>query len=277
MSFPNKHLKLHPAMSRRSQPARATRVAVCAIVLAATVAVAQKISSLKPTGYVNDFAGVISAQARSQLEALCTEVDQRAHAQIAVVTVRSLNGDTIDDYANNLFTHWGIGAKKTDRGVLIIVAPSEHKYRVEVGYGLEPILPDGEVGDFGRQMVPYLRTGNYSTAMLRITTQIAQVIAADSHVKLTSAPAVPMRRRHGGRSFSPLIILFFLFMFGFGGFGLFFPLLFGLGRGMWGGGRWMGGGFGGGGFGGFGGGGGGGGFGGFGGGMSGGGGASGSW
>ncbi|MGH9432599.1 MAG: TPM domain-containing protein [Terriglobia bacterium] len=245
----------------------------------AAAARAQKISGLKPTGYVNDFAGVISATARAQLGALCTEVDQRAHAQIAVVTVRSLDGDTIDDYANNLFTRWGIGGKKTDRGVLILVSPSDHKYRVEVGYGLEPILPDGKVGDFGRAIVPDLRRGDYSGALVYITAEIAQVIAAASHVTLASAPGLPTRRlQRQGQQLNPIPIIFILAMLGFGGFGLFGPLFFGGGRrrGGWGGGPWIGG-WGGGGFGGLGGGGGGGGFGGFGGGMSGGGGASGSW
>ena len=256
---------------------------VFAMMFAAATARAQKVSSLKPTGYVNDFAGVVSAGTRGQLEALCTEVDQRAHAQIAVVTIRSLNGDTIDDYANNLFTAWGIGSKKSDRGVLVLLSPSDRKYRVEVGYGLEPILPDGKVGDFGRAMIPDLRRQDYSLALLRITTQIARVIAADSHLTLASAPALAPRSSHRENpGFGPIVILFTLAMLGFGGFGLFGPLLFGTQQ-RWGAGRrggpWIGpwgGGFGGE-FGGFGGGGGGGGFGGFGGGMSGGGGASGSW
>jgi len=251
---------------------------VFAMVFAAAAALAQKISSLKPAGYVNDFAGVISSGTRTQLEALCTEVDQKAHAQIAVVTIRSLNGDTIDGYANNLFTAWGIGNKKSDRGVLILVSPSDRKYRVEVGYGLEPILPDGKVGDFGRAMIPDLRRNDYSGGLLYITTQIAQVIAADSHVTLASAPALAPRSSHRENpGFSPIAILFTLAMLGFGGFGLFGPLLFGTQqrRGAGRSGPWIG--PWGGGFGGFGGGGGGGGFGGFGGGMSGGGGASGSW
>jgi len=263
---------------------RASGLFLCAAafgILSATVAAqAPKIPNLKPTGYVNDFAGVISAGARAQLEALCTEVDQKARAQIAVVTIRSLDGDTIDDYANNLFTKWGIGGKNSDRGVLILVAPSDRQYRVEVGYGLEPILPDGKVGDFGRAVVPDLRRRDYTGALLYITTQIAQVIAADSHVTLATAPSLAQRRpQRQDQTLNPVAIIIILGILGFGGFGFFGPLLFGAGqRGgrRWGAGPWIGpwigGGFGGGGFGG-----GGGGFGGFGGGMSGGGGASGSW
>src|ERR1700684_2049360 len=103
----------------------------------------QGLPKTKPAGYVNDFAGVLSSSARAQLEALCTEVDQKAHAQIAVVTVKSLDGKAVEDYAIALATQWGVGPKQSDRGVLILVAPQDRKYWTTVGYGLEPILPDG--------------------------------------------------------------------------------------------------------------------------------------
>jgi uncharacterized protein len=115
---------------------------------------AQKLKDLKPQGYVNDFANVLSASAKQKLRALCAEVDSKAGAQIAVVTVPSLEGQEIEDYSIALATQWGIGPKDKSRGVMILFAPSEHKYRFEVGYGLEEILPDGKVGGFGREAVP---------------------------------------------------------------------------------------------------------------------------
>jgi uncharacterized protein len=246
---------------------------------------AEKPQDLKPQGYVNDFAGVLTADTRNKLTALCTEVDQKAHAQIAIVTVHSLDGDSIEDYSIQVAQKWGVGPK-SDRGVLILLAVNDHKYRVEVGYGLEDILPDGKVGGFGRQMVPSLRQGDYSGAMLQLAGSIAGVIAEASGVTLTAAPQVP-RATHGRNRAAPpdVILLLLLFLLVFGGIRFLLPFgLFGGRRGMWGGGPWIGGGFGGGGFGGGGfggfgggGGGGGGGFGGFGGGSFGGGGASGSW
>ena len=243
----------------------------------------------KPAGYVNDFAGVLSQSGRDQLTALCTEVDQKTKAQIAVVTVKSLDGQAVEDYAVNLATKWGVGPKQSARGVLILIAPQDHKYWTAVGYGLEPILPDGKVGGFGREAVPYLRDGNYDAAILLITRRIADVIAKDSGVTLSGSVAAPPARVYHNRPSavpSPLaIILGLIFLFilisnlfkrGGGGIG-------GSGRrpgsGWWvgpmiGGMMGGGGGFGGGGFGG---GGGGGGFGGFGGGSFGGGGAGGSW
>jgi uncharacterized protein len=233
---------------------------------------AEPTSQLRPTGYVNDFAHVLEPNTIAQLTNICQQIDQKAHAQIAVVTINSLDGSDIDSYAVDLFKKWGIGSKSTDHGVLILLAVKDRKYRIEVGYGLEPILPDGKVGGFGREAVPYLRQSDYNSALILMTSRVADVIAQDAGVTLTGArPQAPAEPRvRPDRRMSPvglvvLAIIILLVLFTPLRNVLFWFLLFG------GGGR--GGGYGGGG--GFGGGGGG--FGGFGGGSSGGGGASGSW
>lgn len=249
------------------------------VILAAMVCAAEPIKSLHATGYVDDFAGALSSDTKTKLEALATEIDQKAHAQIAIVTVKSLDGDDIDDYAVNLFKAWGIGGKKSDRGVLILTAVDDHKYRIEVGYGLEPILPDGKVGGFGREAVPYFKAGNYSAGVTLMTERVADTIAADANVTLENTQPVPPPRRHHQQNFPGVLIIFFIAIF-FHAIGYIYRRMrygrsarWGGGGGYWMGGGWGGGGFGGGGFGG----GGGGGFGGFGGGSSGGGGASGGW
>lgn len=238
---------------------------------------AEQVRNLKPTGYVNDFAGVLSPDTRSQLETLCTEVDRQAHAQIAVITVRTTGDDSIDDFAVRLEEKWKVGAKGSDRGLLLLVATDDHKYRFEVGYGLEGILPDGKVGTIGREMVPYLRQGNFDAAVTLGVQNVSQIIAQDAGVTLHTQTQnyVPERKPQPFRGVRDILFaIFAIFAFlslirsgssGWAGF------LLGtiLGNMMGGGGR--GGGFGGGG------GGDGGGFGGFGGGSSGGGGASGSW
>ncbi|MGB0036925.1 MAG: TPM domain-containing protein [Candidatus Acidiferrales bacterium] len=259
----------------------------CAIVFLTGVVSAEKPEQLKPRGYVNDFANVLSQRGRDQLTALCTEVDQKAKAQIAIVTVKSLEGRSIEDFSMILTHEWGIGPKQSSRGVLILYSIGDRTYRPEIGYGLEAILPDGKVGAFGRETVPFLKEGNYDAAILLMTRRIADVIAADSGVKLSGAEPVRPRGTQHVNGFPVLIfgiIVAFL---------IFFSMFRGSGpgsrynrRGRGGGGWWIGpmigggmggGGFGGGGFGGGGGGGGGGGFGGFGGGSFGGGGATGSW
>lgn len=238
---------------------------------------AEKVNDLKPTGYVNDFAGVLSPETRSHLEQLCTEVDQQAHAQIAVVTIHTTGDDTIDDFAVRLEEKWKVGQKGTDRGLLFLIATDDHHYRFEVGYGLEGILPDGKVGSIGREMVPYLRDGNYDAGITLATQDVANVIAQDAGVTLrTPAQNLGLQpQSHPASAVKDILLaLFAIFVFisllrsgpnGWAGFllGMF------LGNMLGGGGR-GGGGFGGGDDGG-------GGFGGFGGGSSGGGGASGGW
>ncbi len=81
-----------------------------------------------------------------------------------------------------------MGKKGTDRGLLLILATDDRKYRIEVGYGLEGILPDGRVGDIGRAMVPYLRQNDYDGAVTMAVRQIAGVIAADAGVTLNTGP-----------------------------------------------------------------------------------------
>jgi len=246
----------------------------------AHVAAAQAPEQLKVQGYVSDFAGVLSPAARDQLTTLCAEVDQKAQAQIAVIIIKSLGGREIAEYSVDLATRLGIGPKASNRGVLILLAVDDHKYWTSVGYGLEGILPDGKVGGFGREAVPYLRANNYDGAVLLMTRRVADVIAGDRGVTLTgSAPASPELEPSG-----PRIPPIFLFL---GFFVIYFVIRTALsattgrhprrGFGGWWIGPMLGGGFGGGGFGGGGFGGGGGGFGGFGGGSFGGGGAGGSW
>ena len=246
---------------------------------------AQAPQQLKATNYVSDFANVLSAAARQQLNSLAAEVDRKADAQIAVVTIATLDGKPIEEYSIDLATRLGVGPKQSNRGVLILVAVNDHQYRIEVGYGLEGILPDGKVGGFGREAVPYLRQNNYDAALELMTRRVADVIAADRGVQLTGTAPLAPREVPTTRSLGlgELFLFFFAIFIVFsilrraGGGGSRFNRY---GGSRYGGGGWwigpmMGGGWGGG-FGG-GGGGGGGGFGGFGGGSFGGGGASGSW
>jgi len=138
----------------------------------------------KPTAYVDDYAGVMTDDGKAQVEAICKEVHDKTKAQIFFVTIKSLDGDTVESFANDLFHNWGIGEKKTDRGVLVLLAIKEHKRRIEVGYGLEGILPDAKAGDIGRDMVPGLQTLEYDQAALTAVKEVAAVIAADSNVAL---------------------------------------------------------------------------------------------
>src|ERR1700674_3864875 len=172
---------------------------------------AQPVSQLQPTGYVNDFAHVLDQATISQITDIARQVDEKAHAQMAVLTVNSLDGSDIETYAVDLFKKWGVGAKSTNRGVLIVYAIKEHRARIEVGYGLEPILPDGKVGGFQREAIPLMRSEAYDQALLLVTSRVADVIASDAGIQLTNslprAPAGRVREPGGALSIGGILVL----------------------------------------------------------------------
>lgn len=238
-------------------------------------------SKLKPTGYVNDFAGVLDAPGKQTLEDYCTNLERVTGAQMAIVLVPTIDDEPVEDVANRLYREWGIGKKGKDEGVLILLAIKERKSRAEIGYGIEPIISDGAAGGVLRQIRPILQQGNYSGALLAAAEQIGTTIAQSKGVELGGPEPIRGTRRAERQPSIPfplvLIGLFFLLWLmgrggksSGGGTGFLTGMILGN---MMGGRR----GWGGGGFGGYDGGGGGGGFGGFGGGDSGGGGASGGW
>jgi uncharacterized protein len=258
----------------------------CLLLFGACLASAEDIKKIQPSGYVTDLAGILSQDTKARLESLGTELEQKTGAQMAIVTVGSLDGESVETYAVDLFKQLGVGKKKDSRGVLLLVAPHDRKYRIEVGYGLEPVINDARAGDAGRAMVPFLRQNDYGKATEVGAWQLAKFIADDAGVTLSGqSPAAPIRDDGGNFRFLGFFVILGLIIFfrvigglsggrgaGSGGSGLLWFLLGMLssgsgGRSGSGGGGWGGGGFGGGG----------GGFGGFGGGSSGGGGASGSW
>ncbi len=267
--------------------ARTLRWLWCVVLLGVSCGLrAETVANLPaPTGYVNDFAGVLSPQAVQSLDDLCGQVDSKAKAQIAVVTVKSIDADksgaqpSIEEFATALEDKWKVGAKGTDRGVLLIlvVNPAPPHGRIEVGYGLEGILNDAKVGDIGRAMKPILVSGDYDRAITLGVDTLAQDIATDAGVALdlNGAPVAAEPEQQpvpvhvnllGVLVVGGIIVVVLGILIGTGHIGLLFFLLFNM---LGGGGGGRGGGFGGDGEGG----GGGGGFGGFGGGGSGGGGA----
>jgi uncharacterized protein len=164
------------------------------------IARAEDINKIQPTGYVMDLAGVMKPETKSQLEAMCLELQQKTGAQLAIVTVKSLDGNAVQPYGNDLYKHLGVGGKKDDNGVLLLVAPNDRKYWTEVGYGLEPVINDARAGDAGRLMVPFLRRGDYSAGVSAAAWQLAKYIADDKGVTLTGMPQVRQVQQPSGGS-----------------------------------------------------------------------------
>jgi uncharacterized protein len=265
-------------------------IRLCAALLCLlTPAFAVDWKALKPQGYVSDFAGVVDAGSKAEIESYADRIKRGTGAELAFVTVQSLQGEPIENVANDLFHAWGIGQKGEDNGALVLLSIGDHKSRLEVGGGLGEAVPDGMAGLLLDDMRPALRQNQYGPALLAAAERLGSTIAqskgvtvpppaARYHVQPSTRDSIPW----------PLILfgIFFLLMFlrgrgggnrfggggGGGGFwtGLLLGQLLNSGRGGYGS-------RGGGGFGGFDSGGSGGGFGGFGGGDSGGGGASSDW
>lgn len=257
---------------------RLVRVSATLLCLA-LLAFAVDWKALKPQGYVSDFARVVDPQSKQALEQYCARVEQVTGAQMALVTIPTLEGEPIEDVANTIFRAWGVGQKGKNEGVLLLLVVRDRRSRLEVGYGLEPILPDGFAGSILREMRPALREKQYGEAMMAAAQTIGSTIAQAKNVSLDAQLPRRIHRSTGDSIPWPaLLVGLFAVLWllraagrgGGGGGGLLAGLILGnlMGRGGGFGGRS------GGGFGGFDSGGG---FGGFGGGDSGGGGASGSW
>jgi uncharacterized protein len=254
----------------------------CACLSLAGVAAAQPLPAL--SGPVNDFAQVIDAGSATELDRRIRSLEQATGDAVVVVTVKSVAPYAgVEEYAVRLFENAGIGKRGQDNGVLVLLAVSERRVRIEVGYGLEEYVTDGFSGEvIRRDMLPAFRDDRFGEGLLAGTTRIIRRIAEGRGKPLADMPAPePVPDIESPSMLNVVIGIFLVLM-----------ILRAISRGgthvrrrrRWPGHPWSGGGFGGfgggigGGFGGFGGGwGGGGGFGGFGGGRSGGGGASGGW
>ncbi len=252
---------------------------ISASLLVCSAAWAIDLTSLKPEGYVSDFAHVIDTSSRAEIEQYAARVEQATGVQMAIVTVPTLDGEPIEDVANDLFRRWGIGKKGTDEGLLLLLSISERRSRLEVGRGLEPIITDATSGTTLRAMRPSLKAGNYGEALYTAAVVLGDKIAAAKGVQVSTGESRPRPPRQApseipGPLIVGLVVLVVLILMSRGGgggllAGMLLGNILGGGRGYRGGG---------GGFGGYdSGGGGGGGFGGFGGGDSGGGGASSDW
>jgi uncharacterized protein len=147
---------------------------VC-VLLTSSIAAAQELP--KPQGDVTDLADVLDGDAKAEAEARIRQAETKSGAEIAVATVPSLDGMSVEEYGNRLFNHWGIGKKGRDNGVLILVAPAERKIRIEVGYGLEPVLPDGLTGEIIRNdALPAFRDGAYGRGILASVNRVAAIV-----------------------------------------------------------------------------------------------------
>jgi uncharacterized protein len=227
----------------------------------------------RPLNHVVDLAGIINDNAETSLNRYLLDLEQKTTAQMIVLTITSLEGESIEDLSISVaHDKWKLGQKGKDNGVLLLISLNDKKYRFEIGYGLEGQIPDSLAGSIGRQyLVPYFRKGDYSTGIFTATLAVISEIASDAGVEITGMPRMRAASRSPyarserkkptvlGTIFTILFFIGLIYMFirhpRLLMLFLMFSMMGGGRRGGWGGGGGFGGGFGGGGGGGFGGGG----------------------
>jgi uncharacterized protein len=134
-------------------------------------------ASLRPTADVNDFAGILSPAEKNALEQRCRELRQRTGGQLAVVVLRSLQGGEVDDFTEKLFQQWEVGQADKKNGVMLLVALDDRKARIEVGYGLEPVLPDALAGRIlNQQLFQAFKQQQYGQGLTAAVNRIAEIV-----------------------------------------------------------------------------------------------------
>lgn len=140
----------------------------------------ESILNSKPEGYVADFANVISLQDKQQIHLLCSIIDNNSQNQVAVVTVNSLGLYSIEEFSYKLLEKWGVGEKESNNGILVLLALNEKKVRIEVGYGLEPIIPDSKaaliIQNYG---IPYFKESNFGKGLYNMVYALGETMAKD--------------------------------------------------------------------------------------------------
>ncbi len=167
----------------------------------------------QPRGAVNDFANVIDQESSAKMEALAQEVLQKTGTAVVVVTVPTVGeNEETSLYVNGLYKAWGIGKKGEDKGVLIFLTVKERKIRIETGYGVEGILPDGLVGEIrDKYLKPQLQAGNYGQAFYDTMYVLSSYIAKDANVQLSGSPVSPRSRaRAEKKGFNVFSLIIFL-------------------------------------------------------------------
>jgi len=135
------------------------------------------LQKLQPQGSVSDFAGILKSAERTAIEGRATELRRKTGAQLAVVILKSLEGGQVQDFANKLFAKWGVGEKRKNNGILLLVAIEDRKFWMEVGYGLEPILPDALAGRvLDENLVPAFKQQRYGDGLARAVNRTAEII-----------------------------------------------------------------------------------------------------
>jgi len=215
--------------------------AICALALGLVLALAGTAHAQSTptfpelTGRVVDGADMLSPQAEAQLTDQLAALEAASGRQLVVVTLAELQGYEIEDFGYQLGRHWGIGEAETDSGALFIIAPNERKVRIEVGYGLEPVLTDALSSTILQTVVlPRFRDGEIETGVIAGTQAIINQLALPQDEALARAAEAGQQPVADEGPMAPIIFVLFIVLWIIGGF----MGAFGRGRRHRGGGLW---------------------------------------
>jgi uncharacterized protein len=169
---------------------------------------------------VNDNANIINSKDEEKLEALLRDVQAKTSSQVALLTISSLQGENLEDYSLRVAQEWELGQKEFDNGVLLLVALSEKKIRIEVGYGLESIITDAKSGYIIRNyIVPGFKKGDFAGGITNGLLAISGLVTEEFEITDEQLAKYNQQQKAGKRKQIPFGLIVFLFMFIFGGLG----------------------------------------------------------
>lgn len=179
-----------------------------------SIAEAQGIKELPvPQRYVDDRANIVSDIVEKSLNGYLQELERQTGAQMIILTINTTGGIPIETYAIELATKWKLGRKGKDNGVLVVIAKDDRAYRIEVGYGLEGILPDSYCGTVGRTFfAPKFRKEQFSEGIFQGVVVMVNKIAEENHIKITGMPDMAAMRKKANERQNPFFSLLYLLM-----------------------------------------------------------------
>ncbi len=162
----------------------------------------------QPSGWVNDYANILTLDEKMQLNNLIDSIEKNTTAEIAIVTVTSLEGKPVEEAALNYMTEWGVGKENNDNGIVILVSPSERLYRIEVGYGAEGVVTDARAGRIGREYLQlYFKEKRYGEGLYLAVEEIGGLLRNDPDIVAEYTP-----RKEFFNALAPWLLFFGFFI-----------------------------------------------------------------
>ncbi len=179
---------------------------------------ALKLPELK--GRINDYADVLTREQETELENFLINKERTSSSQIVLLTIQSLEGNSIEDFSLGVAEKWKLGQKASDNGVLLLIAIKEKKLRIEAGYGLEPVLTDAKCGFIIRNViVPGFKQGNFYQGIKAGLSAISGVASNEFKISDKEIAQYDKQRKKSSKGHLPIGLIIFLIMAFAGGFG----------------------------------------------------------